>query len=101
MAANAAQSGPQKNEEASLDVPRRHQSLAYIPTRLTAGLRKAGMVTEHPTIPELIALFDQLDKDGDGQLDRDEIQQGLSAMGVTEENVDEMIKSADTDGDGK
>jgi len=83
------------------DIPTRHQSLAYIPTRLTAGLRKAGLVTEKPTIPELIALFDKMDKDGDGQLDREEIKEGLSAMGVSDEDVDEMIKSADTDGDGK
>jgi len=83
------------------DIPRRHQSLAYIPTRLTAGLRKAGFVTEKPTIPELIALFDKMDKDGDGQLDHEEIKEGLSAMGVSDEAVDDMIKSADTDGDGK
>jgi len=90
-----------KDEDASLDIPKRHQSLAFLPTRLTAGLRKAGMVTEKPTVPELIALFDQMDKDGDGQLDHDEIKAGLKAMGTSDEMVDEMIKSADTDGDGK
>merc|ERR1719456_539227 len=97
-AMNQPQSAPQSgSEDASLDIPRRHQSLAYIPTRLTAGLRKAGLVTEKPTIPELIALFDKLDKDGDGQLDHEEIKEALSAMGASDDVVDEMIKSADTD----
>jgi len=83
------------------DVPRRHQSLAYVPTMFTKGLRKAGIVTETPTMPELIAAFDKMDKDGDGQLDHEEIKEGLKAMGASDETVDEMIKSADTDGDGK
>jgi len=58
-------------------------------------------VTEKPTTPELLALFANMDKDGDGQLDREEVKEGLSAMGVSDEDADAMIKSADTDGDGK
>jgi hypothetical protein len=84
-----------------LDIPMRHQSLAYIPTAFTKGLRKAGVVTEKPTIPELIASFDQMDKDGDGQLDHEEIKEAMAAMGIDDDAVDEMIKAADTDGDGK
>jgi len=87
--------------EASLDISKRHQSLAYMPTMFTKGLRKAGIVTEKPTIPELIAAFDKMDANGDGQLDHDEIREGMQAMGATDEAIDEMIKSADTDGDGK
>jgi len=87
--------------EESLDIPKRHQSLAYMPTMFTKGLRKAGIVTEKPTIPELIAAFDKMDANGDGQLDHDEIREGMKAMGATDEAIDEMIKSADTDGDGK
>jgi len=101
IAAMNTDASQKKDEDASLDIPKRHQSLAFLPTRLTAGLRKAGMVTEKPTVPELIALFAQMDKDGDGQLDHDEIKAGLTAMGTSDEMVDEMIKSADTDGDGK
>jgi len=88
-------------DDKGLDVPRRHQSLAYMPTMLTKGLRKAGLVQEKPTIPELLASFDAMDKNGDGQLDHDEIKAALGAMGVSDETVDEMIKDADTDGDGK
>jgi hypothetical protein len=84
-----------------LDIPMRHQSLAYIPTAFTKGLRKAGIVTEKPTIPELIAAFDQMDKDGDVQLDHEEIKEAMAAMGIDDDAVDEMIKAADTDGDGK
>lgn len=90
-----------QTEDASLDVPKRHQSLAYIPSVFTKGLRKAGLVTEKPTVPELIAAFQKIDKDGDGQLDREEIREALAEMGAGDDAVEEMIKSADTDGDGK
>merc|ERR1719482_2664286 len=81
-----------------LDIPMRHQSLAYIPTAFTKGLRKVGIVTEKPTVPELIAAFDQMDKDGDGQLDHEEIKEAMKAMGIDDDAVDEMIKAAGTDG---
>lgn len=86
---------------APADIPRRHQSLAYIPTALSKGLRSVGLVQEKPTIPELIAAFEKMDKDGDGQLDREEMKAAMSAMGTSDETIDEMIKAADTDGDGK
>jgi len=85
----------------SLDIPTSHQSLAFIPTALTRNLRQAGMVAEKPTIPELIAAFDAMDVNKDGQLDREEIKAGMKAMGATDEAVEEMIKAADTDGDGQ
>jgi len=89
------------DKKASLDIPMRHQSLAYLPTTFTKGLRKAGIVTENPTIPELIAAFDKMDVNGDGQLDHEEIKEGMKAMGASDEKVDKMIKAADTAGDGK
>lgn len=88
-------------DDKGLDIPTRHQSLAYIPTELTKQLRKAGFVQEKPTIPELIAVFHRIDKNGDGQLDHDEIKEAMGAMGISDKTVDEMIKAVDTDGDGK
>jgi len=96
-----AQGAKSDEPQEDLGIPMRHQSLAYIPTAFTKGLRKAGIVTEKPTIPELIAAFDAMDKDGDGQLDHDEIKEAMNAMGIDDDAVDEMIKAADTDGDGK
>lgn len=90
-----------KDSSAAYEIPHRHQSLAYIPTALTAGLRKANLVSDNPTMPELLFLFKSMDKDGDGKLDREELKKGLSAMGISDESADAMIKSADTDGDGK
>lgn len=88
-------------DEQEIDIPRRHQSLAYMPSALTRGLRQSGFVQDMPTIPELIAAFDKIDKDGDGTLDRDEMREAMGVMGVSDETIDAMIKSADTDGDGK
>lgn len=92
---------PTTQADESLDIPTRHQSLAYIPTALTRNLRKAGLVPEKPTVPELIAAFDAMDKNKDGLLDREEIKEGMKAMGATDEAVEEMIKTADADGDGQ
>jgi len=91
---------PIKTVEA-LDIPTSHQSLAYIPTAFTRNLRKAGVLNEQPTIPELIAAFDAMDVNKDGQLDHEEIKAGMKAMGASDETVDEMIKVADVDGNGK
>lgn len=99
MDVELAKAGREGDEE--LDIPRRHQSLAYIPTALTKELRKAGLVQETPTIPELIAAFDGIDKNGDGLLDHVELAEALGAMGTSDQTVDEMIKAMDTDGDGK
>lgn len=98
----AAEGQPAAQPEAPTnDIPTSHQSLGFIPTVLTRNLRSAGLVPEKPTIPELIAAFEKLDKNGDGQLDPEEIKVGLKAMGATDESVEEMIKIADTDGDGQ
>ena len=98
---NEANSSGGEPAHDSIDILVPHQSLAYIPTAFTKGLRKAGIVTEKPTVPELIAAFDRIDKDGDGQLDREEIKEAMAAMDINDDTVDEMIKAADTDGDGK
>jgi hypothetical protein len=88
-------------EPEEFSVPVRHQSLAHIPTPMTKMLRQAGIVGQDPTIPELIAAFQTMDKDGDGQIDAEELKEALSKMGVSDEDISTMIKEADTDGDGK
>jgi len=95
-----AQNAP-TDAASSSPVLTRHQSLPYLPTRLTAGLRSAGMIAAKPTIPELIALFDKLDTNNDGHLDRQELTDGLKELGTSDESVDEMLKDADTNKDGK
>jgi Ca2+-binding EF-hand superfamily protein len=85
----------------ALDVPRHHQTLAYIPIQLTKALRKIGAVSDKPTVPELIVAFAKLDRNEDGQLDRDEIKEALTAMGANDADVGEMVRPCDKDGDGK
>ena len=54
-------------------------------------------------IAELRKAFNVMDANGDGQVTKDELKTLLSGLGeeVTDEIVDEMIKIADQDGDGK
>lgn len=79
----------------------RERSFAVAPTMLMRNLRQAGFVKEKPTMAELIAQFKAMDKNGDGQLDHDELKGALAAMGTSDGDVDEMIKNVDKDGDGK
>jgi len=90
-----------QQKEHGLDVPMHHHSLTLIPTPFAKALRKAGIVHQNPTVPELIAAFEHMDKDGDGQLDREEVSAGMKAMGATEEDINGMVQNADTDRDGK
>jgi len=91
----------QQQENLETDIPTHHQALVYMPTRLAKGLRTVGLVPGTPTIPELITAFETIDKDGDGQLDRAELEQAMRDIGASDSTVDEMIKDADVDGDGK
>jgi len=91
----------QQQENIEADIPKHHQALVYMPTRLAKGLRTVGLVPGTPTIPELISAFEEIDKDGDGQLDRAELEQAMRDIGASDSTVDEMIKEADVDGDGK
>ncbi|XP_035693455.1 calmodulin-A-like [Branchiostoma floridae] len=47
--------------------------------------------------------FKQFDKDGSGYITKDEIRKGMSENGqeLGDEELDEMMKEIDTDGDGK
>ena len=52
---------------------------------------------------ELKKAFTVMDANGDGVVTKDELKSLLKGLGedVTDDVVDEMIKIADTDGDGK
>lgn len=95
------QTNAPSESESSLNIPRSHQTLAYIPTPLTRALRKMGYVSEKPALPEVIAAFAKLDKNKDGQLDLDEIQEAFAAMGTSDNDVRKIITTADKNGDGK
>lgn len=47
--------------------------------------------------------FDQFDADGSGSIDSSEISKVCEALGVdaSKAEIDDLIKSADADGDGK
>lgn len=90
-----SQSPPQMN------VPMRQQAVVHAPAVFAKALRKAGLLDKHASVPELIKAFTDMDKDGDGQLDRDELKSALSGLGMGDDDIDQMIKDADQDGDGK
>ncbi|XP_035677686.1 calmodulin-like [Branchiostoma floridae] len=50
-----------------------------------------------------MAAFKMFDKDNSGYIDKNEIIQGMAQLGmqVTEEEAEEMLQEADTDGDGR
>ena len=52
-------------------------------------------------VVELKEMFDALDTDGSGTLERPELITLLQKMGEPEERVEELFLEADKDGDGK
>ena len=52
---------------------------------------------------ELEKAFSMFDRDGDGFIDANELRRLLTNLGekLTEDEVDEMIREVDIDGDGK
>jgi len=59
--------------------------------------------TEADDEDEMQQAFKVFDKDGNGFIAPDELRQVMSSLGesLTDEEVEEMIKEADTDGDGQ
>ena len=47
------------------------------------------------------AIFKRLDKDGNGQIDEDEMCAALSEFGLLAEDIDSIFVRLDTDGNGK
>ncbi|CAO3620452.1 unnamed protein product [Mucor fragilis] len=64
----------------------------------------AVMTKQHDTNAEegIAKVFEMLDTDNDGQLTGEDLKRGVSLFGnsVTETDVEEMMASADVDGDG-
>ncbi|CAO0800698.1 unnamed protein product [Mucor circinelloides] len=64
----------------------------------------AVMTKQHDTNAEegVAKVFDMLDTDNDGQLNGEDLKRGVSLFGnsVTEADIEEMMASADVDGDG-
>ena len=61
-----------------------------------------GKLKEVDTYEDLIKEFQLLDKDGDGKIPAPEFKQYMKNMGskMTQEQLDEMMKEADSKGDG-
>jgi Ca2+-binding EF-hand superfamily protein len=52
---------------------------------------------------EMLEAFQIFDQDGDGNISADELRQIMENLGerLTDEEVEDMVKEADTDGDGE
>jgi len=66
-------------------------------------LAKKNMKTNEEKEAELLESFKVFDKNGDGFISADELRSMMSSLGesLTDEEVNEMIDEADTDGDGQ
>ena len=62
----------------------------------------AQKVKQTDSDAELRAAFDVFDKDGNGTISADELRHLMKSIGeeLTDQDIDEMIKEADKDGDG-
>mmetsp|Transcript_98800 Transcript_98800/g.308344 ORF Transcript_98800/g.308344 Transcript_98800/m.308344 type:complete len:280 (+) Transcript_98800:64-903(+) len=72
-----------------------------VPSFISRAFRKGGLLPAKPSVPELKALFTRLDADSSGTLSKDELRDGLANIGVSPEQISEMVKQADLDGDGE
>ncbi|XP_041360740.1 calmodulin-A-like isoform X1 [Gigantopelta aegis] len=64
---------------------------------------KTNMSKPTPEDPELLEAFNVFDKNGDGVIDAAEFREIMTSVGdnLTTEEVELMMKDADTDGNGK
>ncbi|KAL9099572.1 MAG: hypothetical protein Q9163_004952, partial [Psora crenata] len=62
----------------------------------------AQKVAETDSDAELKAAFDVFDKDGNGSISAEELSSLMKSIGedLTDEDIEEMVKEADKDGDG-
>merc|ERR1719343_944689 len=76
-------------------------AFTHMPTKLARHLRGSGLLCMTPSVQEAEGLFKTLDKNGDGTLSREELQEGLADLGVPDSEIDAMITEVDKDGDGR
>ncbi|KAG2232007.1 hypothetical protein INT48_004817 [Thamnidium elegans] len=71
--------------------------------KLTKKKKKKRMSGAADTEDDLLDAFKVFDKDNDGYITPDELRQVMKQLGqkLSEQEVDEMIKEADADSDGK
>lgn len=63
----------------------------------------AGRLRDTDIVTEVEAAFDAFDKDGDGQVNAEDLHTRAAELGdkISMEDVREMVREADLDGDGK
>jgi len=67
------------------------------------NMMKRKMKENENSIDDVKAAFKVFDQDGDGYISSDELRNVMSTLGemLSEEEIEEMIREADADGDGK
>lgn len=68
-----------------------------INTKITA----TGLVEGFRPLVDLALVFAQFDTDNSGKLDRSELRVGITALGMNDVDIDELIAKMDADGDGE
>lgn len=91
----------EEQEAYGCDPAMHHQVYAHMPAVFSRNLRQAGYISEKPTTVELIKIFNEIDANKDGNLDKAEFRTSMLNHGVSEETINEMFTAADTNGDGK
>merc|ERR1719453_214563 len=90
-----------RRQQSDFNQRQRDRIVTAMPATFQGTFRQYGLLQGTPSKAELEAMFQAIDKNGDGQLEKDEIKEYLGNRGVSDEDIESMIKGADKDGDGK
>jgi len=90
-----------RRQQSDVYTKQRDTVVTSLPVTLQGTFRRFLLLNACPSQGELVAMFQEIDKNGDGQLEKGEIKTYLGNRGVTDEDIESMIKGADQDGDGK
>jgi len=97
----ASQAMAYRRQQSDFNQRQRDRIVTAMPATFQGTFRQYGLLQGTPSKAELEAMFQAIDKNGDGQLEKDEIKEYLGNRGVSDEDIESMIKGADKDGDGK